>query len=163
MIKFKKVNLHDTIQIASDISEDKQAGTIIFTNLGASLGGIKNEPNVSTKQFTLTIKMDQDNSSDYCIKQSIAGFVSVDQGTRAVLIAHLNGKTILKNFEASECEEGNDKDFEESIDTPITGAEYKATFFLIAERDSSDKEASCNLVVDSLDLELQAVPSKAKS
>ncbi|MBM3242571.1 hypothetical protein FJZ31_40440 [Candidatus Poribacteria bacterium] len=151
MAKFKKVLLEDMVQIASNISEDGQAVGIIFQNLEISLGGYKRGPLVTTRVVSITIPI-AESDTDILVQQDIRGSVSVDQGARAILVAHLSGKTNLIDLPKHTC---NHEDFQYSFDSTLpAGVDYQATFFLLVERDSNDEDLGVHLVVDSLDIEL---------
>ncbi|MEQ1905799.1 MAG: hypothetical protein ABL888_16545 [Pirellulaceae bacterium] len=93
--KFKGGILPDAIRFVSNISPDKQVGTMIFDNFILStddLGaGSDRNPNAKLKKLTYVLQPESDGN--VCVVQYVRGFVATEGSGSASLIIHAAGKT----------------------------------------------------------------------
>ena len=154
-VKFKEaLDLADAVQAVPTFSKDGKAVTAIFRNLEVAVGGVKHGPLVDRRATIVLIPL-QKNEKGTCIHQDIRGHVQVDKGARAVLFVQAAGKSTLVDLCKAACGDGK---YTQSVDAriPANVTTYKATLFLLVERDSDDPDIGAHLTVDSLDLELSA-------
>jgi hypothetical protein len=151
-VKFKgTVDLVDTVQVASNVSSDGQAATVLFRNLEVSVGGVKGGPLVDTRTVSLVLpKLGSKDKVRVC--QDVRGHVYVKSKGRAILMFQAAGQTTLIDLGKSL---GKKTDLFKRIEGTIpANAPYVATFCLIVERDTDNPDVGAHVAIDSLDLTL---------
>lgn len=179
-------DLVDEVQIATGVSPDHQAITVLFRNLQAD-SSTAGRAIVDRRDITVDLPV-QSGSHDVHVVQDIRGFVNLQGKARAVLIMQAAGKTTildLKKPKSDVAKEPASKsvvqarvdakakakaskgeaqkvpetahDFYQRIEATLpAGRGYVVTFFLLVERDSAAEENAALLTIDSLDVELSA-------
>jgi len=158
MAKIKGVLLPDSVTIASNVSQDQQAATVLIEKLQVSLGGVPG-PLTVTRTATVLIPFDEANS-ELTLDQQVRGFADIQPGARGLLLVQLGGNTFQVDLPSPDAE---DKNFVKLITSKLPkGAPYQATFFLLLERDEDKPGLGGNITVDSLNIEIVS-PAKAKT
>jgi len=177
--------LPGALQIASSLSPDKQACSVLFSNLMAFFAerGLLVETRIATVSLPL-----QNMEEETRVTQDVRGFVWTRGNARAVLIIQAAGKTTvvdplqsclkgseipepegpvkearerawekIKKIPASNRSEAGD-DFVCRVDGIVpagTGAGYSVSFILLVERDTDEDGNDALLTIDSLDVEIR--------
>ncbi|NUO10355.1 MAG: hypothetical protein HUU08_17135 [Candidatus Brocadia sp.] len=151
--KFDKAVMHDRpVCISSSLSPDGRAASLLFNHLEAKIDPKDKGVRVKTNTATFILPV-IDNDKELQIKQDIRGFVCVAQGTRAVLLAQMGGKTILIDLPQSS---SGGEDFTRTFETTLSaGQDCQGTFFLLVERDSDDEKKFAHLAIDSIDITMK--------
>jgi hypothetical protein len=159
MAKFKNEwDLVDAVKISGNVSEDGQAASTPFRNLQAAVGGGVKQP-LALANGVASVSLPIDGgTTPLCVRQIVRGFVHIDPGAKAVLLAQLAGNTILIPLPAAD---GADHNYVHQIESTIpAGAAYQATFFLLVESPGGDKAPGALLTVDSLDVEFKSATAR---
>jgi len=178
------ISLPGAVQIASGISPDKQAVTVLFSGHVVSVGSGRG-PLLDTRTTTVSVPLDVKGGAAK-LSQDIRGYVSIDGNARAVLVVQAAGMTTVVDLKKSEVKTPvapdpvvaqaqaaakeaakafpaaakgpKSFDFFHRINGTVgakAGAGYQVTFILLVERDSDTENAGAMIQIDSLDIELK--------
>lgn len=148
--------LIDTVVVARDVSEDRQAASILFDNLSVSIGwGEGSNPQkvksqfIDTKVASLSIPIIE-NDEETSLKLDVRGYIDVAPAARATLVIQTGEKTNVFNFTNLNLE----NEFVKSIDYVISPQKNcQLTFFLLVEKDSQELPGvGANLVIEALEI-----------
>ena len=142
--------LEDGQGVTTSISDDGQAATIIFDSLEVAVGGISKGPQVETQTLTIVMPVTQEGRPH--VSQDVRGYFQADPGARCVLLYQAAGKTHVVDL-PSVCGRDGDYTFTTTTTLPEGSTSFRATFFLLVDRDNDDPETGAMLTVDTLDLE----------
>ena len=85
------------------------------------------------------------------VQQTVRGNVIVTPGARATLLAHLAGKTVLVDL-PEKTDWVGEPIFQQFDSAVPAKSDYRATFFLLVERDSNDPDLRAMLTVEALEI-----------
>ena len=105
MAKIKSVFLPDSVTIASNVSHDQQAATVLIEKLQVSLGGVPG-PLTVTRTATVLIPFDEANS-ELMLDQQVRGFADIQPGARGLLLVQLGGNTFQVDLPSPDAEDKN--------------------------------------------------------
>lgn len=147
------VDLVNVVQAVSNFSGDKQAATVIFRNLTASVGGVKGGSPVDTRVLTIDVPLQTDVKKDARVWQIIRGISNTQSKGRVALIIRTGGKTTTVNLDKAKTKDDN---FQYQFESTVpAGVSLRTTFVLMADRDGDAPESGGVLTIDSLDLSLE--------
>jgi hypothetical protein len=179
----KDIRVPANNEIATNVSDDAQAATILFDNLVVSVdpalkgsGAVHNQTAIQTKTFTVNVPYTTDQRS-VTFTMDLRGYVQHDSGATIRLIACAGDKTKIVHVVPDKAKEvklkGHSKntvaaehpgitlgDFQERIEFTIQKRAAKPiaqiTLFLVAEHDTDVADAGgAVLAIDSLDLSIE--------
>jgi hypothetical protein len=129
-----------------DVSEDKRALTMTFSELGVYVGDSQSPAPTSTHTFFLVLPLEgYDESAE--IEFAVSAFVLTTEGATATLLFSVNGQTTVADFP-----ENSEQSFTPSL--KITGpspSECRLCVFLLVGRDSKDPNPAASLNVLAID------------
>lgn len=169
-------DLEDAVTIATGVSPDKQAMTVLFRNLEATVAPIKSGPLVDTRTLTVLLPLEKQDK-DIGLTIDIRGFAELHNSTGTLIVqapgqlaqiipiadaqreASSDVKKKLKAGPRRERDKSNGGgDFNSRINGRVKpGALAKITFVLIVERDFANTSADGLIEIDSLDVSISQV------
>lgn len=155
----------DAPTMAINVSEDKQAVTLILANVGATVGGPLDANLSNTRSFAFSFgQLSPD--ADASLTIDVRGAYRADKKARLVLVVQAAGKTKVINLKKAAVGSGKSdgwRDFEHRITTTIkAGVACPVTLIAHAERDVMGDDVGAVLQVDSVDFAIVAKAAKAK-
>jgi hypothetical protein len=132
-----------------DVSDDKRALTLTFSDLQTTVGGGKSPAPMSTGMFSLVLPLEGDERRVE-IEFIIQGSILAHEGATATMVCSVNGQTAVADFPGR-----SDQSFVQKLkfaaDTP---SECRLYIFLLVGRDSRNANAEAFLNVNSIDAEI---------
>ena len=175
-------DLEGAVTIATGVSTDKQAMTVLFRNLEASVDAIKSGPLVDIRTITVLLPLEKQDK-DVGLTIDIRGFVELHDSTGTIVVqapgnpsrlfpitdAQEKAKTDvvkkqLKPGLRRERDKSNGgRDFICQINNAHlkAGAVAKITFVLMVDRDFANTSCDGLIEIDSLDISIQELPTPA--
>src|SRR5262245_15254578 len=132
-----------------DVSDDKRALTLTFSDLQATVGGGKSPAPLSTRAFSLVLPLEGDEKRVE-IEFIVQGFILAHEGATATMVCSVNGQTTVADFPGR-----SDQSFVHkqkfAAETP---SECRLYVFLLVGRDSRKANPEAFLNVNSIDAEI---------
>jgi len=136
-----------------DVSDDKRALTLTFSDLQTTVGGGKSPAPMSTGMFSLVLPLEGDERRVE-IEFIVQGFALAPEGATATMVCSVNGQTTVADFPGS-----SDQSFVQKLKfTAETPSECRLNVFLLVGRDSRNANAEASLNVNSIDAEIMPRP-----
>src|SRR5262245_33797084 len=136
-----------------DVSDDKRALTLTFSDLQATVGGGKSPLPMSTRLFSLVLPLSGDDKRVE-IEFIVQGFLLTPPGTTASMVCSVNGQTTVVDSPAS-----SEQSFVQKLKfAAATPSECRLCIFLVVGRDSRNASAEAYLNVNSIDAEILPRP-----
>jgi hypothetical protein len=143
----KKGEVLDTVQGVQNISPDGKVTTWILRNLQAGVGGVKGGVPFQSRTATISIPIQANGKGTIKVRFIIRGNVDIQGKGDGSLLLHAGGKSVSIDVH----KKGN---FVHTVDNVIVpdGDNFRATFFLFAERHTNNAEDGFVLTVDAFDV-----------
>ena len=151
MATWHSPDLLDAVTIATNVSPDGQAATLLFRNMEASVDGDHQDaPTLKTQPTNLAVAL-KDHAEPLRVRIIVRGFVYRTGNGRTTLIIHVAAKTWVIEVKPKK----NETDYEHTllIKLPKTVL-FTAALVLIADRDMRTAEDKAHVTIDSIDLEI---------
>lgn len=146
----KAVMQEKPVFISSALSPDGRTISLLFDYFGVELQKYSGKGVLSATKVCSFIIPIRDADTELTIQQDIRGFVSVEQGARAILLAQIGGKTTVFHWPNSLC---SDDDFCQTCEVSLPkGKNCQATLILLVERDSDGSNVLFH--IDSIDMRI---------
>lgn len=146
----KAVMQEKPVFISSALSPDGRTISLLFDYFGVELQKYSGKDVLSATKVSSFIIPIKDADTELTIQQDIRGFVSVEKGARAILLAQIGGKTTVFHWPNSLC--SNDGFYQTCEVSLPKGKNYQATLILLVERDSDDSDVLFH--IDSIDMRI---------
>jgi hypothetical protein len=173
----KKIGLTDTIAIATNVSDDGQVATVLFSGFDTELSAGSDSPNVRTRAASFTVPI-KGNKTATCLTQVVTGYVDLGGSTRATLVIRACGRTTAIDIVANDfakprksnanaggvqTDAGSDEEasngrignFEYEVPgyVPENG-QYTLSLVLLLDRDNSGPDEVALVAIDSIEIEV---------
>ena len=136
-----------------DVSDDKRALTLTFSDLQATVGVGKSPTPMSTRAFSLVLPLEGDEKRVE-IEFIAQGFILAPEGATATIVCSVNGQTTIADFPG-----GSDQSFVQKLRFAAeTPSECRLYIFLLVGRDSRNANAEAYMNVASIDAEILPRP-----
>lgn len=132
-----------------DVSDDKRALTLTFSDLRATVGGGKSLAPMSTRMFSLVLPL-EGGEKRVEIEFIVQGFILAREGATATMVCSINGQTTVADF-PGRSDQGFLQKLKFAAETP---SECRLYVFLLVGRDSRNANAEAFLNVNSIDAEI---------
>ncbi len=136
-----------------EVSEDKRALTMTFSELGVTVGDSQSPAPMSPRTFFLVLPLEgYDERAE--IEFFCSAHVLTTEGATATLVFSVNGQTTVADFPAN-----SEQSFTPSL--KITGpspSECRLCVFLLVGRDSQNSNSAASLNVLAIDAEILPRP-----
>src|SRR5262245_55960152 len=136
-----------------DVSDDKRALTITFSDLQATVGGGKSPAPISARMFSLVLPLEGDEKRVE-IEFIVQGFILALEGATATMVCSVNGQTSVADFPGVSNQSFVQK-LKFAAETP---SECRLFVFLLVGRDARSANAEASLNVNSIDAEILPRP-----
>jgi hypothetical protein len=132
-----------------DVSDDKRALTLTFSDLQATVGGGKSPAPMSTRMYSLVLPLEGDEKRVE-IEFIVQGFILAHEGATATMVCSVNGQTTVADFLGM-----SDQSFVQKLNFAAEApSECRLYVFLLVGRDSRNASAEAFLNVNSIDAEI---------
>jgi hypothetical protein len=136
-----------------DVSDDKRALTLTFSDLQATVGGGKSPAPMSTRAFSLVLPLEGDEKRVE-IEFIVQGFILASEGATATIVCSVNGQTTVADFPGE-----SDQSFVQKLRFAAeTPSECRLYVFLLVGRDSRNANIEAHMNVASIDAEILPRP-----
>jgi hypothetical protein len=136
-----------------NVSDDKRALTLTFSDLKATVGGGKSPAPMCTRVFSLVLPLEGDEKRVE-IEFIVQGFTLALESATATMVCSVNGQTTVADFPGS-----SDQSFVQKLKVAAeTPSECRLHVLLLVGRDSRNPNAEASLNVNSIDAEILPRP-----
>lgn len=154
MFTFGRVPTYQsTDEFGLDISDDRRAFTLSFSDLQVSLQGGKSAEPMSERDFSIVVPIEGQGSTVE-IEFGVGGAALTTENATATMVFSVNGQTTVADFA-----EGSDESFVRQLKFAAKSpSECRLSIFLVGGRDSNVSDAAASLNVLSVDAEILPRP-----
>ena len=141
-----------------DVTDDKRALTLTFSDLQVAVGGSNSTAPMSTRVFSLVLPLEGDKKDKdekrVEIEFIVQGSILSLEGATATLVCSVNGQTTVTDFPGAS-EQGFVQKLKFEAEAP---SEARLCVFLLLGRDSSNTNAEAHMNVSAIDVEILPRP-----
>jgi len=142
-----------------NVSDDKRALTLTFSDLQVTVGGSNSPSPISTRVFSLVLPLEGDKKDEKDEKRVeiefiVQGSILALEGATATLVCSVNGQTTVTDFPGAS-EQGFVQKLKFEAEAP---SEARLCVFLLLGRDSRNTNAEAHMNVSAIDIEILPRP-----